>query len=100
MRTGGPVKTAATLTRVADATTPERCELYGRAFDTYVTKLNGMQGRGCDSMLVVARDRTGRAGSSPSHAPIGSDAVQMRRLAGENSDADQDEFRLQFLGLK
>src|ERR1700722_5624742 len=43
MRTGGPAKTAAALTRVADAMTPQQRELYGQAFETFATKLNTMQ---------------------------------------------------------
>src|SRR6204780_1364407 len=35
MRTGGPAKTAAALTRVVDGLTPEQRELYGQAFETF-----------------------------------------------------------------
>ena len=49
MRTGGPAKTAAALTRVADGMTPDQRELYGQAFATFATAMNSMQSSGLDS---------------------------------------------------
>src|SRR5229473_2665837 len=46
MKTGGPAKTAAALTRAADRMTPEQRELYGQAFATFATTLNDMQSNG------------------------------------------------------
>src|SRR5580692_428339 len=55
MKTGGPAKTAAALARVADAMTPQQRKLYGQAFDTFATNLNGMQSAGLDSASAAAR---------------------------------------------
>src|SRR4029077_6386029 len=43
MRTGGPAKTAAALTRVADSMTAEQRALYGQTFETFANTLNSMQ---------------------------------------------------------
>src|SRR5579864_9309587 len=49
MRTGGPAKTAAALAKVATGMSSEQRELYGHAFETFATTLNGMQSSGLDS---------------------------------------------------
>jgi NAD(P)-dependent dehydrogenase (short-subunit alcohol dehydrogenase family) len=100
MRTGGPAKTAAALARVADTMTPEQRELYGHAFETFATTLNGMQSSGLDS-VSAARRVIELAEQVPalSRAPVGSDAEEMLRIVREKSDAEQDAFRLQLVGL-
>jgi NAD(P)-dependent dehydrogenase (short-subunit alcohol dehydrogenase family) len=100
MRTGGPAKTAAALARVADGMTPEQRELYGRAFDTFATTLNGMQASGLDSVSAATRViELAEQVPPPSIALVGSDAEDMLRLVREKSDAGQDAFRLQVVGL-
>jgi NAD(P)-dependent dehydrogenase (short-subunit alcohol dehydrogenase family) len=100
MRTGGPAKTAAALARVADAMTPRQRELYGRAFDTFATRLNGMQSAGLDAASAAARvielaERT----PAPSRCAVGADAEEMLRAAHEKSDVELDALRLQIAGL-
>jgi NAD(P)-dependent dehydrogenase (short-subunit alcohol dehydrogenase family) len=100
MRTGGPAKTAAALTRVADAMTPEQRELYGHAFATFGATLNGMQSSGLDSVSAAKRlIELAEQVPAPSRAPVGPDAEEMLRIVREKSDVEQDAFRLQLVGL-
>jgi hypothetical protein len=100
MRTGGPAKTAAALSRVADGMTPEQRALYGQAFDKFATTLNGMQSSGLDSVSAATRViELAEQVPAPSRAPVGGDADEMLRAAREKSDADLDAFRLQIVGL-
>src|SRR5580704_15291804 len=100
MRTGGPAKTAAALSRVADEMTAPQRELYGKAFDTFASKLNGMQGSGLDAASAAKRViELAEQVPAPSRAPVGSDADEMLRAAREKSDAELDALRLQIVGL-
>ena len=100
MRTGGPAKTAAALSRVADEMTPPQRELYGKAFDTFASRLNGMQGSGLDAASAAKRVvELAEQVPAPSRAPVGSDADEMLRAAREKSDAELDALRLQIVGL-
>jgi NAD(P)-dependent dehydrogenase (short-subunit alcohol dehydrogenase family) len=100
MRTGGPAKTAAALTLVADAMTPQQRELYGQAFETFATKLNSMQSAGLDADAAAARViELAEQVPAPSRAPVGADADEMLRAAREKSDAELDALRLQIVGL-
>src|SRR5712672_3683973 len=49
MRTGGPAKTAAALSRVINEMTAEQREVYGQTFAAFADSLNSMQGSGLDS---------------------------------------------------
>ena len=100
MRTGGPAKTAAALSRVGDAMTPEQRDLYGQTFEAFARALNGMQGAGLDSrsaalQVIELAERT----PAPSIAPVGVDSVDILRIVREKSDAEQDALRLQLVGL-
>jgi hypothetical protein len=100
MRTGGPAKTAAALTRVADAMTAEQRELYGHAFETFATTLNAMQSSGLDPVLAATRViELAEQVPAPSRAPVGPDAEEMLRVVREKSDAEQDALRLRIVGL-
>lgn len=100
MRTGGPAKTAAALSRVADEMTPEQRELYGQSFNTFATTLNSMQSSGLDSVSAAERViELAEQVPAPSRAPVGQDAEQMLRFAREKSDAELDALRLQVVGL-
>jgi NAD(P)-dependent dehydrogenase (short-subunit alcohol dehydrogenase family) len=100
MRTGGPAKTAAALAAVADAMAPEQRALYGKSFDTFAGKLNGMQSSGLDSVLAAARViEVAEQIPAPSRAPVGADAEEMLRAAREKTDAELDALRLQIVGL-
>src|SRR6202167_1449282 len=55
MKTGGPAKTAFALARVAQAMTPAQRSLYGPAFASFTSKLNGMQSDGLDAVSAAAR---------------------------------------------
>jgi NAD(P)-dependent dehydrogenase (short-subunit alcohol dehydrogenase family) len=100
MRTGGPAKTAAALTRIADGMTPEQRELYGQAFETFATTLNRMQNSGLDSVSAAKRViELAEQTPAPSRAPVGPDAEEMLRAAREKSDVEQDALRLQLVGL-
>jgi NAD(P)-dependent dehydrogenase (short-subunit alcohol dehydrogenase family) len=100
MRTGGPAKTAAALTRIADGMTPDQRELYGRAFETFAKTLNGMQSSGLDSVSAAKRViELAEQVPAPSRAAVGPDAEEMLQVVREKSDAEQDAFRLQIVGL-
>jgi NAD(P)-dependent dehydrogenase (short-subunit alcohol dehydrogenase family) len=100
MKTGGPAKTAAALTHIADAMTPEQRELYGQPFATFADKLNGMQEAGLASVLAAQRViELAEEVPAPSIAPVGDDAAEMLRAARQMSDAEQDALRLQIVGL-
>ena len=100
MRTGGPAKTAAALSRVADDMTAEQRELYGQSFNTFATTLNGMQSSGLDSVSAARRViELAEQTPAPSRAPVGTDADAMLRAAREKSDAELDALRLEIVGL-
>ena len=100
MKTGGPAKTAAALARVAGAMTPQQRELYGQAFDTFATSLNGMQSAGLDAAAAASRViEVAEQTPPPSRAPVGADADEMLRAVREKSDAELDALRLQIAGL-
>jgi NAD(P)-dependent dehydrogenase (short-subunit alcohol dehydrogenase family) len=101
MRTGGPAKTAAALKRVADQMTSEQRDLYGKAFDTFATTLNNMQGSGLDSVSAANRViELAEQVPAPSRGPVGADAEEVLRLVREKSDAEQDAMRLHMVGLE
>jgi NAD(P)-dependent dehydrogenase (short-subunit alcohol dehydrogenase family) len=100
MKTGGPAKTAAALTRAADGMTPEQRELYGQAFATFATTFNDMQSSGLDSRSAARRViELAEQTPAPSRASVGPDAEEMLRAAREKSDVEQDALRLQLVGL-
>ena len=100
MKTGGPAKTAAALQRVADGMKPQQRELYGKTFGSFATALNSMQNSGLDSVAAAQRViELAEQIPAPSRAPVGADAGEMLQLAREKSDAEQDAFRLQLVGL-
>jgi NAD(P)-dependent dehydrogenase (short-subunit alcohol dehydrogenase family) len=101
MRTGGPAKTAAALKRVADQMTPEQRELYGKAFDTFATTLNNMQGSGLDSVSAANRVlELSEQVPAPSRGAVGADAEEILRLVREKSDFELDAMRLHMVGLE
>jgi NAD(P)-dependent dehydrogenase (short-subunit alcohol dehydrogenase family) len=100
MRTGGPAKTAAALSRVINEMTIEQRELYGQTFGAFADSLNSMQGAGLDSssaarQVIELAEQT----PAPSVAPVGADAEDILRLVREKSFAEQDAIRLQLGGL-
>lgn len=100
MRTGGPAKTAAALSHVADKMTTEQRELYGHAFGTFAATLNSMQGSGLDSASAAKRViELAEQTPPPIRAAVGQDAEEMLRIVHEKPDAEQDTFRLQVVGL-
>jgi NAD(P)-dependent dehydrogenase (short-subunit alcohol dehydrogenase family) len=100
MKTGGPAKTAAALARVADGMTSEQRGLYGHTFESFATALNGMQNSGLDSTSAAKNViELAEQVPAPSRAPGGPDAAEMLRVVREKSDAEQDAFRLQLVGL-
>jgi NAD(P)-dependent dehydrogenase (short-subunit alcohol dehydrogenase family) len=100
MRTGGPEKTASALARMANGMTPDQRALYGQAFDTFATRLNGMQSSGLDALSAAKRViELAEQVPAPSRAAVGPDAEEMLRAAREKSDAELDALRLQIVGL-
>jgi len=100
MKTGGPAKTAAALARVADGMTSEQRGLYGPTFESFTSALNGMQNSGLDSTSAAKNViELAEQVPAPSRAPGGPDAAEMLRVVREKSDAEQDAFRLQLVGL-
>jgi NAD(P)-dependent dehydrogenase (short-subunit alcohol dehydrogenase family) len=101
MRTGGPAKTADALKRTAERMTPEQRELYGKAFDTFGTTLNNMQGSGLDSVSAARRViELAEQVPPPSRGAVGADAEEILRFVHERSDAEQDAMRLRIVGLE
>jgi NAD(P)-dependent dehydrogenase (short-subunit alcohol dehydrogenase family) len=100
MRTGGPAKTAAALTRMAETMTAKQRDLYGQTFRSFANTLNSMQSSGMESSAAARRvvDLAEQT-PAPRRAPVGPDAEEMLRVAEEMSDAEQDAFRLQLIGL-
>jgi len=101
MKTGGPEKTAAALTRVASGMTPEQRELYGQTFKSFTSALNGMQNSGLDSASAASRviDLAEQM-PAPTRATVGQDSEEILKLVREKSDAELDSLRLQLVGLK
>jgi NAD(P)-dependent dehydrogenase (short-subunit alcohol dehydrogenase family) len=100
MRTGGPAKTAAALSRVINEMTAEQRELYGQTFAAFADSLNSMQGSGLDSPSAAQRViELAEQTPAPSVAPVGADAEDILRLVREKSFAEQDAIRLQLGGL-
>jgi NAD(P)-dependent dehydrogenase (short-subunit alcohol dehydrogenase family) len=101
MKTGGPEKTAAALARVASGMTPEQRELYGHAFESFTTALNGMQNSGLDSASAASRviDLAEQV-PAPIRATVGQDSEEILNLVREKSDAELDALRLRLVGLK
>ncbi len=100
MRTGGPAKTAAALSRVADRMTAEQRALYGETFGAFTAALNGMQDRGLTSTAAAERViELAEQVPPPSIAPVGPDADEILRFVREKSDAELDTLRLRLAGL-
>ncbi|HTD28946.1 MAG TPA: SDR family NAD(P)-dependent oxidoreductase [Xanthomonadaceae bacterium] len=100
MRTGGPAKTAAALSKVADSMTAEQRALYGQTFGAFAAALNAMQGSGLESAVAAQRViELAEQVPPPSIAPVGADADDILRLVREKSDAELDTLRLQLAGL-
>lgn len=101
MRTGGPAKTAAALKRVAEGMSADQRQLYGRAFDSFATTLNNMQGTGLDSVSAARRViELAEQEPAPSRGAVGADAEEILRFVHENSDLEQDVRRLRVVGLE
>jgi NAD(P)-dependent dehydrogenase (short-subunit alcohol dehydrogenase family) len=100
MRTGGPAKTASALERVAQGMTPAQRDQYGLAFNTFASKLNGMQGNGLDAASAAARViELAEQVPAPSRGAVGPDAELMLKAAREQTDAELDALRLRIVGL-
>jgi NAD(P)-dependent dehydrogenase (short-subunit alcohol dehydrogenase family) len=100
MRTGGPAKTAAALSKVADGMTSEQRALYGQTFGAFTAALNKMQGSGLESTLAAQRViELAEQVPPPSIASVGEDADEILRLVREKSYAELDTLRLKFAGL-
>jgi NAD(P)-dependent dehydrogenase (short-subunit alcohol dehydrogenase family) len=99
MLTGGPAKTAAALTRAAEAMTPQERALYGEAFSKFTDTLNSMQSNGLGVGDAAARIvALAEQQPAPARAPIGEDAENILRQVREKSDAELDALRLEIAG--
>jgi NAD(P)-dependent dehydrogenase (short-subunit alcohol dehydrogenase family) len=100
MRTGGPAKTAAALTRITDRMTAEQRDLYGETFGAFTAALNGMQDSGLASTAAAQRViELAEQVPPPSIAPVGADADEILRFVREKSDTELDRLRLQLAGI-
>ncbi len=100
MKTGGPAKTAAALSKVADGMNAEQRELYGQTFGAFADALNGMQNSGLDSASAAQRViEIAEQMPPPTIAPVGADADEILRLVHEKSEAELDALRLKLAGL-
>jgi hypothetical protein len=80
--------------------TSDQRELYGKAFETFATTLNNMQGSGLDSVSAARRViELSEQVPAPSRGAVGADAEEVLRLVREKSDAEQDALRLRMVGL-
>lgn len=100
MRTGGPAKSAAALTRVADEMTPEQRQLYGDRFQAFTGRFNQGQSAGLASGEAAAKViELAEQIPAPRRAPVGPDAEEILRIVRDQSDAEQDAFRLEVGGI-
>jgi len=100
MQTGGPAKTAAALSRVADRMTADQRGLYGESFGAFTAALNGMQNSGLASTAAAQRViELAEQVPPPSIAPVGADADEILRFVREKSDTELDTLRLQLAGI-
>ncbi len=97
IKTGGPARTAAALSRVSDQMSSEQRKLYGRSFDTFATALNSMQSSDCDSASADKVIELAERIPASSRASVGPDAEEMLRIVRERSDGEQDAVRLQLV---
>ena len=100
LRTTGSVTTAAALAKFSKEMTPEQRELYGEKFDKFAAEFNAMQSNGLDPVnaanrIIAISEQT----PAPTYATVGPDAEQFIQVVREKSDAEQDTFRLELLGL-
>jgi hypothetical protein len=59
-----------------------------------------MQSNGLDSRVAARKViELAEQVPAPSRAPVGTDAEEMLRVVSAKSDAEQDAFRLQLVGL-
>jgi NAD(P)-dependent dehydrogenase (short-subunit alcohol dehydrogenase family) len=101
MLTGGPAKTAAALTRTAEAMTEREGALYGEAFSKFTDTLNSMQSSGLGVGDAAARIiELAEQQPAPTRAPVGEDAENILRQVREKSDAELDALRLEIAGLR
>jgi NAD(P)-dependent dehydrogenase (short-subunit alcohol dehydrogenase family) len=101
MRTGGPAKSAAALSRMAESMTPAERDLYGKAFDTMADAFNGGQNSGLTSAAAAAEIiALAELTPAPSLATVGADAAEWFRVARESPFSEQDAFRLRLVGLE
>ena len=101
MKTGGPAKTAAALSKVADGMSSEQRALYGQTFGAFTAALNKMQGSGLESTLAAQRVIELAEQVPPtSVAPVGEDADEILQLVRKKSYAELDTLRMQMVGLK
>jgi NAD(P)-dependent dehydrogenase (short-subunit alcohol dehydrogenase family) len=101
MVTGGPEKTAAALQRVADSMTDAQKALYGEEFATFTEALNKAQREGLGAEASADRVvELVEAEPAPIRAAVGEDAQKLLSLVRQKSDAELDELRRQYVGLK
>jgi NAD(P)-dependent dehydrogenase (short-subunit alcohol dehydrogenase family) len=101
MRTGGPAKSAAALSRVSESMTPQERDLYGQAFETFAKAFNEGQSLGLASEDAAAKIiEIAEQTPAPSLVTVGDDAAEWFRVAREEPFAEQDAFRLRLVGLE
>lgn len=98
MLTGGPAKSAAALSAVAEGFTPEQRALYGESFARFTARFNGVQGLGMPSadaarqVVAIAQQQP-----APSAAPLGNDAVAVLESVRTSTPEQLDASRLAFI---
>tara|TARA_B100000513_G_scaffold192842_1_gene119553 strand:- start:8082 stop:8915 length:834 start_codon:yes stop_codon:yes gene_type:complete len=98
MLTGGPAKSAAALSAVAEAFTPEQRALYGESFARFTARFNGVQGLGMPSadaarqVVAIAQQQP-----APSAAPLGDDAAAVLESVRTSTPEQLDASRLAFI---
>src|ERR1700743_2768400 len=87
MKTGGPVKTAAALSRTAEQMTPEEQQLYGQSFGAFAAKLHNMQDSRIGSPEAARRViELAEQKPAPRFAPVGKDSEEILRMVREKSE--------------
>jgi hypothetical protein len=71
--------------------TSEQRELYGKAFDTFASTLNNVQGSGLESAAAATRViELAEQIPAPSRGAVGADAEEILRFVRGKPDAEQD----------
>lgn len=98
MLTGGPAKSAALVSKLTEAFTPEQRALYGDAFAKFAAGFNSGQANGMPSEVAAAQviDIAERQ-PAPSIVTIGDDAARLEHVIRTSAPAQLDAMRVSLI---